>query len=137
MVWTLRRVDLSGNQLHCDCAMFAFKDIGTAIDLAHAQCATPLPFAGEFLAQINSDDYECARNATMGKCARACSRVHRDALVSDSSRELPPVHVYIGLLLVVYVYTIQLSISSSIESIFDIVMQLIESIPGQLHYPDD
>ena len=64
LVWTLSRIDLSGNPLHCDCQVFLFRDDGRVNEYSEAKCATPGKLAGNYLDEIPAEWYDCSRNRT-------------------------------------------------------------------------
>ncbi len=89
LIWTLKYVDLSGNPLHCDCAVYSLIQSRSGVNFPGAQCSTPGRLAGKYLQRLSPLD--CPQGNTSRQCEeRTCQRRTVGALSESSPAPSPP-----------------------------------------------
>ena len=86
-IWTLTSLDLSGNPLHCDCALLEF--FQRRIFKDSPQCATPGSLSGSHLLSISPEVVSDICRIEMSKIDNSTQQVHACADPLSMSRACP------------------------------------------------
>ena len=72
LIWTLQKIDISGNPLRCDCRLYFLKLWGTRTTFPSAQCAEPYRYAGEYFDHLETHTFNCSQRDVVRNCDSLC-----------------------------------------------------------------
>ena len=84
-IWTLEKLNLEDNPIHCNCQVYFFKKLGKA-DMGTSRCASPRGLEGNFVKYLELGKYlNCSEQGMREECNNYCDPTYSDPPMQTDS----------------------------------------------------